>query len=212
MKNKRIATLLISVGLIAGTGLGLTIAYMTAKTGELKNQFTYSDGIKMTLDEDEVNPESHEIVKENAIIAGKNKGNQYLNVVSNEVLPKDPTVTIGEDSPDCYVFVSVKNPSSDLLSLNISNQWVQIEKKDDTTYYAYYENANPKVIERNKAENIRINEPVFTTVTVGDVSTNPKPDLNDIVVKAAAVQAKFGKEYNFDLAKDEALEMLGYKQ
>lgn len=210
MKNKKITTLLIAFGMIACTGLGFTLAYMTAKTETLKNQFTYSDGIRMTLDEDKVDPEKHTILEENAVIAGENEGNQYLNVVSNEILPKDPTVTIGKDSPDCYVFVSVKNPSKDYLKLNISNNWHEVASSGDTVYYAYFENNIAKVIEKS-TEDTRINDPVFTTVTVGDVSTDTITALNNIEVRAAAVQAKFGTSYDFDSAKHEALDMLGYK-
>ena len=50
---------------------------------------------------------------------------------------KDPTVTILANSPDCYVFVSVKNPSEELLSLNISDEWMFIDKIDDISYYVY---------------------------------------------------------------------------
>lgn len=214
MKNKRILILCLTLGLVALTGFGATLAYLTSNTETLHNKFTFSKGIDMQLDEDAVDPNTHVITEENSIIAGKEekKGNTYDNVLPNEILPKDPTVTIKANSPECYVFVSVKNPSSDILTVNMNTMnWMEVGKESDTTYYVYIEaNTNyPKVVD-SKTADTRL-EPVFETVTVKDVIEGENPEISDIVVKASAIQSKVGTENNYDTVKNEGLSLLGYK-
>ena len=111
MNRKKIITLCLSIILLALIGVGGTLAYLTSNTEQLNNRFTFSNGISMQLDEDRIDKNLHTVTEENGVIAGSDKGNDYLNVLPGEVLHKDPTVTILANSPDCYVFVSFKNPS-----------------------------------------------------------------------------------------------------
>ena len=214
MKNKRILILCLTLGLVALTGFGATLAYLTSNTDTLHNKFTFSKGIEMQLDEDDVDKDTHLPIagKENSIIAGEDKnGNTYDNVLPNEVLPKDPTVTIKANSPDCYVFVSVKNPSSNILTVNMNTMnWREVGKESDTTYYVYTEakTNNPKVVD-SKTADTRL-EPVFKTVTVTDVIEGENPEISDIVVKASAIQSKVGTENSYDTVKNEGLSLLGY--
>lgn len=208
MKNKKLRTMLVSLALVAVVGVGATLAYLTAETGKLTNKFTFSNGIDMTLDEDEVNSDTHEIVTEDTIIAGENgEGNTYNNILPGEVLPKDPTVQIVPKSPDCYVFVGVKNPNADELTLNIDTaHWLEIEKVNDVTYYVYAENGQPVVVpESTRGQRLF---PVFTTVTVGTDVETEGVNLEDIVVKASAVQSKVAGVDDYAAVKDEGLNLV----
>lgn len=223
MKNKKMMTMLLALGLVTATGVGASLAYMTDNTGELENKFTFANGIQMQLDEDEVNSETHKVKTiendgkdgTNAIIAGETpKGNNYLNIMPGEKLHKDPTVTIKAGSPDCYVFVSVTNPSSDKLSLNINNAWKEVKKiDDDTTIYVYVDSANKPLVVNKSDTNQRLTE-VFTTVTVsgaGETSKDEdgkKVNLSDIVVKSSAVQSKVDGVDNYDEVKNEGIALL----
>lgn len=210
MKNKKIVTLCVSLGLIAATGMGATLAYLTSNTELLRNKFTFSEGINMQLDEDQVDSTTHKILEKNAIIAGEDNGNTYNNVLPSEVLPKDPTVTIEANSPDCYVFVSVKNPSEDVLTLNIDETIWKLEGTiENTKYYVYSEKGQPKVVSSSEKEQ-RLNE-VFTTVTVANISEG-ELSIDDIEVKASAIQSKVGTENNYNEVKSEGLALLGYNK
>lgn len=207
MKNKKMVTIMTACGLLAATSVGASLAYLTDNTGELENKFTFADGIDMVLDEDKVDAETHKVVEEDAIVAGNTPtGNTYNNILPGEVLPKDPTVTINAGSPDAYVFVSVENPSEE-LTLNINSDWKEVEKSGNSTIYVYVDKAgNPKVVEKSDA-NTRLT-PVFTTVTVANISEGDRVDLDNIVVKASAVQSKVNGEDNYDAVKEEGLSLL----
>ena len=167
MNRKKIITLCLSIILLALIGVGGTLAYLTSNTEQLNNRFTFSNGISMQLDEDRIDKNLHTVTEENGVIAGSDKGNDYLNVLPGEVLHKDPTVTILANSPDCYVFVSVKNPSEELLSLNISDEWMFIDKIDDISYYVYVKDGQPESVKASK-QNTRLT-PVFDSVTVANI-------------------------------------------
>lgn len=217
MKNKKMMTMLLALGLVTATGVGASLAYLTDKTEVLDNKFTFANGIKMQLDEDKVDPNTHKLAENgtDAIIAGQTpNGNTYLDVMPGEKLHKDPTVTIKAGSPDCYVFVSVKNPSSDKLSLNIRDSWKEVEKvNDDTTIYVYVDgNGNPLVVNKSDGDQ-RLNE-VFTTVEVaGDGETGKdrngeKVNLSDIIVKSSAVQSKVDGKDKYEKVAAEGIALL----
>lgn len=223
MKNKKMMTMLLALGLVTATGVGASLAYLTDNTGELDNRFTFADGIEMSLDEDEVNPYTHitkTVEKDgkdgtNAIVAGEDPvGNNYFDVLPGEKLHKDPTVTIKAGSPDCYVFVSVKNPSSDKLSLNISGSWKKVEEvNDNTTIYVYVDgNGNPLVVNKSDGDQ-RLNE-VFTTVEVAGVGETGKDEngekvnLSDIIVKSSAVQSKVDGVDSYEKVAPEGIALL----
>lgn len=211
MNRKKIITLCLSIILLALIGVGGTLAYLTSNTEQLNNRFTFSNGISMQLDEDRIDKNLHTVTEENGVIAGSDKGNDYLNVLPGEVLHKDPTVTILANSPDCYVFVSVKNPSEELLSLNISDEWMFIDKIDDISYYVYVKDGQPESVKASK-QNTRLTL-VFDSVTVANIINKDNSELvslSDIEVKASAVQSKVAGEDNYDEVKAEGLGLLGY--
>ena len=205
--------LFVSLGLVATLGVGATLAYLTANTEELTNKFTFtSNGISIKLDE--------AIVEENKVVnhdkdrvsAGKNTGNDYFNLEPNQILPKDPTVTVGADSVDCLVVVSVENANGDKLTIkdlknDVWQELTEVESKykvtpaDNTKYYIYVGNKatkNPetddtyKVIPSSNSDTTL--EDIFTQVQVGNLTAKDIEELSDrklsdIVIKAAAVQA-----------------------
>lgn len=217
MKNKKMMTMLLALGLVTATGVGASLAFMTDNTGELQNKFTFANGIQMQLDEDKVDPETHLVVKDgtDAIIAGETPtGNTYNNILPGDELHKDPTVTIKAGSPDCYVFVSVKNPSSDKLSLNIGKSWKVVEKvNNDTTIYVYVDSSNSPLVVKKSDKDQRLPE-VFTTVKVsgagetGKGEDGNKANISDIIVKSSAVQSKVNGSDSYDTVKDEGLAFL----
>ena len=104
MKKKSIALTLTAVMLALAVGIGGTIAYFTSTTGEVKNVFTTSSGIDITLDEDKINPDTWEKVGTEKT----KEGNTYNNIYPSAVLPKNPTIHVEEDSEKAYVAMKVQ--------------------------------------------------------------------------------------------------------
>ena len=106
--------------LVVGCVVGGTLAWLTAKTDEVKNVFTTAD-IGVTLTET-FNTDSNGDGKMDTWQAQMIPGFEYK---------KDPVVTVKAGSVDCYLFVKFEeknNPSSYLIytsTLTADNGWTQ---------------------------------------------------------------------------------------
>lgn len=126
--SSRTLVLMLSLMMVIGCVVGGTVAWLSAKTNEVKNTFSASD-IGVTLDENKGTAvEGEENTKEFKMIPGW-------------MLEKDPVVSVTADSEDCYLFVKViedkgvvtYTPSgetepvttkwSDFLSYEIADGW-----------------------------------------------------------------------------------------
>lgn len=209
-KTKTLVTVSLFL-LIAVVGLGTTLAYLSDKSGTLKNTFTFAQGIHMQLDEDKADPDTHKKIsgQENTVIAGETPtGNHYDNILPGEDLDKDPTVTIMKNSPDCYVFVAVQNPSDTLLSLNIGSKWKKVEE-DPTkhvVYYVYTSDGTTPAIVPASTKDQRLEE-VFTKVHVAE-QLPEGATVEDIIIKSSAIQSKVNGVDAYDTVKTEGLGLL----
>lgn len=196
MEKKQLAKLGVSLGLVAALGAGATLAYLSDNAGPLTNTFVFTEkGIELTLDEAKygsTNGERTDI------------GNNYTELVANQLLEKDPTVTVKANSLNSNVFVSVTNANAEdilrITDLN-SESWTEINPSDygmkavdNTTYYVYDGIKGTGVVETDDAFKVVPNantntvlEDVFEHVQVGNVEGSTT--FTDIVIKAAAVQA-----------------------
>lgn len=87
--KKKILALCLVVALLATAIAGATLAYFNDETDAIKNTFTMGK-VDIDLDEPHWKPDEN----------GKN-------IMPGVVFPKDPTITVAEDSEDCYVFLDV---------------------------------------------------------------------------------------------------------
>jgi len=224
MNKKSLLMMMVTICLIAVVGVGATLAYLSDSTGALTNTFTFvQKGIEITLDEAPVDNNYKAIEGENRIEAGVDeegnpKGNNYDALVPGAVMDKDPTVTVESGSVDCYVVVSVKNPSADLLVIggkdvevsegawaNVNWEEVKVDDPEaNVKYYAYKEK-----VTKNLQEKALV---VFEKVTFNneyeaknDSGEFVETTLSPIVIKAAAVQAN---EIEKNAAITEAISML----
>lgn len=117
MKKKTVA-LLLALVLVFGVAAGGTLAWLTDKTGEVKNTFTYGD-INIELTET-WNTDSDGDNKNDCWTAYMAPGYSY---------DKDPKVTVKADSVDCYLFVKFEKSNDSLLTyvsnLTGANGWTQ---------------------------------------------------------------------------------------
>lgn len=193
MKNKKLKTMLLSLGLVGTIGVGATLAYFSDATDPVKNTFTVSKGITdLQLDELRVNSETHRPYYKDVRVTE----NEYKNIQPGEVLVKDPTVHINTTVP-CYVFVSIENKNSDVLTPNLdSSKWYEVKVDENTNanlkFYVYAdETGSPKVV--NPTNDVYENLVVFNEVKVlNELGETDQPTIEgsgEINVKAAAVQS-----------------------
>ena len=182
-KTKVVLLALCMAAIIVVSVLG-TMAYLTS-TDEVTNTFTVGQ-VSITMDEATV--DVYGVAVENAARTDNNRykllpGHQYL---------KDPTIHVGADSEDCYLFVEVVNTitgledsSNTIASQMATNGWTPVTGA--TNIYAYR-----SVVSANN------NIPVFSNFTIAgnaDLS-NFNTATNMIKVTAYAVQ-----KYGFDTAQ-----------
>lgn len=103
MKLNRTLSLCLTLVICAGLAIGGTLAYYTDQA-TVTNTFNLSEGVDITLDEAvvEKNGDNWEATDERT-----EAGNTYDGIYPGAVLPKDPTVTVSDNSDDAYVRVKV---------------------------------------------------------------------------------------------------------
>lgn len=120
--NKKLITAA-SIALAACVAIGGTIAYLTAKTQTIKNEFTVGD---VTV----------ELVEP----AGQ-KNDYKFSVVPGQSVTKDPKVTVPEDSESAYVFVKVEEGANfdTYFDYNVdTGVWKQLVDNEGTTVEGVY--------------------------------------------------------------------------
>ena len=119
--KKRTAALLLTFVLIFGAAVGGTVAWLTAKTGDVVNTFTVGD---INID-----------LREHKLMTDEETGKYYLdensevqtnsyNFVPGDTLPKDPFVRVQAGSEACYLFIRVKEANNTVDEVKIVNYTV----------------------------------------------------------------------------------------
>ena len=144
MNKKKLITMLTALALVGAIGVGATLAYLSDKTQELTNTFTFTNAnIDITLDEAKVDENTNKALEDGSRISEGDK-QDYKNIIPGMIIDKDPTVYVEAGKLSCNVFVSVKNPNLDtVLKINAKDK----EDKDawadaawaliDATKYGY---------------------------------------------------------------------------
>lgn len=227
MKNKKVASMCVALGLVAVVGVGGTLAYLSDATGTLTNTFIFVDkGIDMKLDEKEfVN--GVETGKRVEADDSNTKGSTYANLVPGQIVEKDPTVTILKNSLDCWVFASVVDDTTDALEIGklegetftegINSEWQEVKTIDgynitnaaNTKYYVYVgDDTTPDVVTTTTDSDMKL-EPLFNNVQFAGDETGSgitNKNVTPIVIKSAAIQSG---ENDYDVAAADALGKLG---
>ena len=108
----KVLVLLLAVVLLLGSTIGGTLAYLQMKTSDVVNTFTTSD-VSITLTETQ--PE-----------------NRTAKMVPGAAIAKDPKVSVGAGSEDCYVYVKIaKSDNFDTyMSYEAAEGWTEVETGD----------------------------------------------------------------------------------
>lgn len=115
----QVITIAVSLMLVAAIAIGGTVAWLVDKTESVTNTFTFGD-INITLKETNVEDGEPELdASEEA------KAQTYANLVPGATVPKDPKVTVDNDSVDCWLFVKV-TPGNNTFTPSGSNTAINI--------------------------------------------------------------------------------------
>lgn len=199
MKKKQLLTMAGSLALVGAIGVGATLAYLTDKTGEVKNTFTIGQGLDIVLDESVYGVENQRT----------EIGNNYDKVLPSIEYEKDPTVTVKNTETKQYVFMSMLNSNTNLTlktdgNKEFSENWKEMDVEGtpaDVRIFVYVDENNvADTIIDGTDDQITDDEKngyqpgiqlpaLFDTVKVNsDVEAGA--EFNPIKIKAAAVQAE----------------------
>ena len=176
--KKVIALVLCVILLMAATVVG-TLAYLTSKA-EVKNTFT-AGNVTITMNETDVN--------EYGVKDGESRvtANTY-NLVPGHKYTKDPLITVGANSEDCFVYVQIENGISQYLIKNnlenqlIENGWTKLTDDGKVWYQTH--------AKQDTAKKLKVFE-TFTVKTDADSVTgwdSINTTDNVITVTAYAIQ------------------------
>lgn len=175
-KFAKVMAFMLCAALLVCGGIFGTLAYLTSTTATVTNTFTFGS-VSITLTESKVN-EDGTVVGTDRVTENK------FHLIPGAEYTKDPTIFVGDDSEDCWIFVQVKNGIKGIEGTNTiesqmsANDWTVLDATNGI--YAYKE-----VVSENDAI------PVFTKVTIsGDVANFDGYADATITVKGFAVQAQ----------------------
>lgn len=146
MKKTKIKIFAMAMALVmvAVSSSLLTLAYLTSSTDTVTNTFTNSAKVKITLDEAKVDEYGVKIQE----LDGNNEMVDVARVLENryKLIPghsyvKDPTIHVEKGSEECWLFVKVTNPLTDIedtttiASQMSTNGWTVLSGSSDTYYY-----------------------------------------------------------------------------
>ena len=161
-KHTKSLALVLALVLVIGCVAGGTLAWLNAKTEEVKNTFSTSD-IGVTLGE---------------------TINTYK-MVPGWTIAKDPKATVTSGSEDCYLFVKVEksNNFDTYMDMAIDSQWTALEDQTGVYYIKIDEDS-----EKNVAYNV-LGEGKVTYENVeyawADNQVLVKPTVTEAMMKTA---------------------------
>lgn len=185
MNKKRLAVAGLSVGLVAVAGIGATLAYFTDQ--DAATNVVEMGHVDIELEEPQFS-ENHE-------------NNTISNVVPNQKITKDPTITVVKGSEDCYLRAQVtttglttEQTQQILETTNVNSDWVI-----GTDGYLYFQS---KVEATDASKDVVL----FDTVTIPAAWGNEVADLKfEINILAEAIQADY-----FEPMRNELGEIVGW--
>lgn len=118
--KKKIFFIVVSILSICSFLIGTSVAWLSSKTDEVINTFTYGD-INIKIEETDTQD---------------NDNNEFTN--SYKMLPgnkitKDPKITVLKDSEDCYLFVEIKESENfdDFMTYELVEGWKLVEDTEN---------------------------------------------------------------------------------
>ena len=191
MNKKKVLAMVTALALVAVVGIGATLAYFTDKA-DIQNVITMGH-VDINLTENKVEKDADGEYVPVGETELTEEGLTFEDVVPGQTVPKNPTITVEEDSENCYVRATVTVESQDidkdvldLLTKKLTDQilstagsnWTY-NGKDGYFYYGSELKAAEKAV-------------LFETVTIPGEWDNAVADKSfSIKIAAEAVQSKY---------------------
>ena len=175
-KSKALIVMLCAIVVVAAAVFG-TLAYLT-DTESATNTFTVGN-VSITMVETKVNEYGVALTDENA--GTTNEGNTYK-LIPGHTYTKDPTITVSENSENCYILVKIENGLGSDATLSMKTGWEKFNESRNTSIWVYGTNSEPVSVSKN-AKVIP-----FTTFKCGDNANPATYENSSIVVTAYAIQ------------------------
>ena len=191
MNKKKVLAMVTALALVAVVGIGATLAYFTDKA-DIQNVITMGH-VDINLTENKVEKDADGEYVPVGETELTEEGLTFEDVVPGQTVPKNPTITVEEDSENCYVRATVTVESQDidkdvldLLTKKLTDQilstagsnWTYNDK-DGYFYYGSELKAAEKAV-------------LFETVTIPGEWDNAVADKSfSIKIAAEAVQSKY---------------------
>ena len=191
MNKKKVLAMVTALALVAVVGIGATLAYFTDKA-DIQNVITMGH-VDINLTENKVEKDADGEYVPVGETELTEEGLTFEDVVPGQTVPKNPTITVEEDSENCYVRATVTVESQDidkdvldLLTKKLTDQilstagsnWTYNDK-DGYFYYGSELKAAEKAV-------------LFETVTIPGEWDNAVADKSfSFKIAAEAVQSKY---------------------
>lgn len=189
MKKSKIVIAIISLLSICSFVIGTSVAWLTSKTEDLVNTFTYGD-INIKLDETDTNDGD-----ENA------NTNEYKMLPGNEIT-KDPKVTVIANSEDSYLFVKLTKSENfdNFMAFEIAEGWTLLEETTDVYYRDVTTSDKDQEFIVLKDNKVKVKEEV-TKAMLNELDKDGTNNYPTLTITAYAVQ-RDGQIEAIDTAKE----------
>lgn len=177
-KTKALVLALCAVLLVVTT-VFVTMAFLTSEDS-VQNTFTVGE-VTISLDELDVDDSDND-----GSTTDRDKANEYK-LIPGKTYTKDPTIHVGANSEDCYLFVKVENGlvnaeadgNTTIAAQMIANGWSLVD--GETNIYVYEE-----VVTAETGANVV----VFSSFTIDGETVVADYETAEINVTAYAIQAE----------------------
>lgn len=176
MKKSKIVVAIISLLSICSFVIGTSVAWLTSKTEDLVNTFTYGD-INIKLEETDTNDGDENV-----------NTNEYKMLPGNEIT-KDPKVTVIANSEDSYLFVKLTKSENfdNFMTFEIAEGWTLLEGTTDVYYREVTKSDKDQEFIVLKDNKVKVKEEV-TKAMLNELDKDGKKDYPTLTITAYAVQ------------------------
>lgn len=205
MKRKNVISMVTSLALVGVVAIGGTLALLSAQSNDVTNTFTIGNGYPvdaLTLDEApvaQVTTGTNNFGGYDATGGERVEENDYLNLVADTTLDKDPTFHLAAESPDSWIIAKVVGVDAlDGKNITINGDlpdgysWLKLDTATGaaTPINGYDDLVDGYYVTAATVSAGNSTDALFTELKVGaDVV---RGELEDIVVSGVAVEAVTG--------------------
>ena len=176
MKNSKLLVAIISVLSLCSFLVGTSVAWLTSKTEDLVNTFTYGD-INIKLEETDTEDGDDNV-----------NTNEYKMLPGNEIT-KDPKVTVIANSEESYLFVKLTKSENfdNFMTYEVAEGWTLLEGTTDVYYREVGVSDKDQEFTVLKDNKVKVKEDV-TKAKLNELDKDGANNYPTLTITAYAVQ------------------------